>query len=187
MNIDIEKRYTINELNDYQYDYQIKQYKKRSFDYHHNNLELGIPMYDENYNYCNGKNKKKVINIFAISIFYILGLCSYMYQVFNYHHNINYIIKQSFGVFYGYFLVIYPVIFSFSIILMVITTKKIKLLHIYDIATISIIVSSLIIIPNKNFYGKYLLISLITLVGSLPIIITYICIPILKIMYWLII
>jgi hypothetical protein len=185
MNIDIEKRYTINELNDYQYDNQIKKYKKRSYDYHHNNLELGIPIYNEYYD--NHKNKKKMINIFVISIFYILGLCSYMYQVFNYHNNINYIIKQSFGTFYGYFLIIYPVIFSLSIILMVITTKKLKLLYIYDIAIISIIISSLILLPKKNFYGKYLLISLITLIGSLPIIITYICIPILKIMYWLII
>ncbi len=121
MHIDIEKRYTTNELLDYQYDNQIKQYKKRSYDYHHNNLELGIPMYNENYN---GKNKKKSINIFALSIFYILGLYSYIYQTIYYHNNINHITKQSFGILYGYFLITYPVIFSVSIVLMIITTKN---------------------------------------------------------------
>ena len=188
MEIDIEKRYTTNELIDYQYDDQLKKYRSNNYYY---NLESGIPFYNEKENY-NEKYMKKYSKSFYLkkiisSIVYILGLGLYIYQIFNYNDKINYITKQSFGVLYGYFLILYPVIFSLSIIFMSIITKKRKQLVVYDIAIVSIIISSLLLFYKNNFYGKYLLIQIITLIGSLPFIITYICIPILKIIYWLII
>ncbi len=190
MDIDIEKRYTMNELLDYHYDSQLKKYKKyRSYDYY--NLESGIPLYTDNYNEnFNEKYKKKYSKSVCLkkitsTVLYILGLGLYIYQIINFNNQINYIIKQPFGLLYGYFLIAYPIIFSLSIIFMSIMHKKRKQLFVYDIAVITIIISSLLLYKN-NFYAKYLIIQIITLLGSIPFIMIYICIPIIKIMYWLI-
>ena len=186
MDIDIEKTYTTEELIDCYYDNKIKKNKKISLDYNHNNVELGIPLYNENY--TEKYNSKSVcFKNMTSSILYILGLGLYIYQIFNYHNQINYIIKQPFGVLYGYFIILYPIIFSLSIVFMIILQKKRKLLFIYDIAIFTIIISGILISPIvKNFYGKYLLVPIITLLGSIPFIIIYICIPTIKIMCWLI-
>ncbi len=190
IDIDIEKRYSINELIDYHYDDQLKKYKKYRSNNYYDSLESGIPLYNEKENY-NDKYKKKhsksmYLKKITSSIIYIFGLGLYIYQIFNYHKQINYITKQPFGILYGYFLIIYPVIFSLSIVFMNIMYNKRKQLFVYDIAILSIIISSLLLFYKNYFYGKYLIIQIITLVGSLPFIITYICIPILKIIYLLI-
>lgn len=181
MDIDIEKKYTTHELLDYYYENK----KNSSYENHNNSLELGITIYDEKYNktkYYKYQYFKKITS----SILYTLGLGLYIYQIFNYQNKINYITKDKFGILYGYFLIIYPIIFTLSIMFMSVPQKKRKLLYLYDIAIASIIISSLLILPKvNNFYGKYLVIPLITLLGSIPFIIVYICIPILKILYWL--
>ncbi len=190
IDIDIEKRYSINELIDYHYDDQLKKYKKYRSNNYYDSLESGIPLYNEKENY-NDKYKKKhsksmYLKKITSSIIYILGLGLYIYQIINFNNQINYIIKQPFGLLYGYFLIAYPIIFSLSIVFMNIMYNKRKQLFVYDIAILSIIISSLLLFYKNYFYGKYLIIQIITLVGSLPFIITYICIPILKIIYLLI-
>jgi hypothetical protein len=119
MDIDIEKSYTKNEYIDEYYEQRKRKYLK----YYYDDIESGLTkhnyiLHKKNKQKDNNNKLSKIFVIVTYSILYTLSATLFSYQIYYYYKNRELINKSPYGNFYGFFLILYPFIFGFSLLMM---------------------------------------------------------------------